>query len=84
MRRLAEDRFGVSLSEGWQDAGMALLRRFQASGAGLVITVDEIHAGDRDEVAKIGAAIQARASLTKACRRPGLGGAASCSVRASG
>lgn len=58
MRRLAEDRFGVSLSGAWQDTGTALLRRFQASGAGLVITVDEIHARDRDEGAKIGAAIQ--------------------------
>jgi hypothetical protein len=58
MRRLAEDRFGGSTPGVWQDIGAALLRRIQESGAGLVITVDEIHAVDRGELTQIGATIQ--------------------------
>ena len=37
---------------------MALLQRFQENGAGLLITVDEIHAVDRAELAEIGAAFE--------------------------
>lgn len=58
MHRLAKDRFGVSTPAEWQDVGIDLLRRFQEDGSGLIITVDEIHAVDRDDLAQIGAAIE--------------------------
>jgi hypothetical protein len=59
MRRLDEARFGARTPGVWPDIGSALLRRLQESGGGLVITVDEIHAVDRDDLARIGAAVRA-------------------------
>ncbi len=42
----------------WRTAGGNLLRLLAARGTGLVITVDEIHAADRDELAYLAATVQ--------------------------
>jgi hypothetical protein len=42
----------------WRCTGGNLLRPLNARGTGLIITVDEIHAADRDELAHLAATIQ--------------------------
>lgn len=58
MRRLAEARFGAGPGVGLGDIGTHLIRRLQEGGSGLVITVDEIHAVDRDDLVQVGATFQ--------------------------
>lgn len=58
VRRLAEERFGVSVGGAWQDVSADLLRRLREAGSGLFITVDEIHAVGHEDLVQIGAAFQ--------------------------
>lgn len=58
IRRLAEERFGVSVGRAWQDVNANLLRRLREAGSGLFITVDEIHAVGHEDLVQIGAAFQ--------------------------
>lgn len=43
---------------GWRQVGEELLRHLDARGTGLAITLDEIHAADRDELAQLAASVQ--------------------------
>jgi len=43
---------------GWRQVGEQLLRLLDAQGTGLVITLDEIHGADRDELAQLAASVQ--------------------------
>ncbi|WP_369045637.1 AAA family ATPase [Sinomonas sp. P10A9] len=42
----------------WRETGARLLRLLDSRGTGLVITVDEIHAADRQEIAQLAADVQ--------------------------
>ncbi|WP_091032374.1 ATP-binding protein [Microbacterium oxydans] len=43
---------------GWRQVGEKLLRQLDENGTGLVITLDEIHGADRDELAQLAASVQ--------------------------
>ncbi|QTX05977.1 ATP-binding protein [Agromyces archimandritae] len=43
---------------GWRQLGEELLRLLDERGTGLVITLDEIHGADRDELAQLAASVQ--------------------------
>lgn len=43
---------------GWRQVGEGLLRQLDGRGTGLVITLDEIHGADRDELAQLAASVQ--------------------------
>lgn len=43
---------------GWRKVGQDLLRQLDDRGTGLVITLDEIHGADRDELAQLAASVQ--------------------------
>lgn len=43
---------------GWRQVGEKLLRQLDGNGTGLVITLDEIHGADRDELAQLAASVQ--------------------------
>ncbi|WP_308492459.1 ATP-binding protein [Microbacterium terrisoli] len=43
---------------GWRQVGEQLLRLLDAQATGLVITLDEIHGADRDELAQLAASVQ--------------------------
>lgn len=58
LRRLAEDLSDVSAVGGWQVIRSDLFRRLQEADSGLLITVDEIHAVGREDLAQIGAAFR--------------------------
>lgn len=63
----------------WRQIGEKLLRRLDANGTGLLITVDEIHAADRDELSQLAADVQhfIRAGLPIALMFAGLPAAVS-------
>lgn len=63
----------------WRQIGERLLRRLDTNGTGLLITVDEIHAADRDELAQLAADVQhfIRAGLPIALMFAGLPAAVS-------
>ncbi|GAB3277358.1 ATP-binding protein [Sinomonas notoginsengisoli] len=63
----------------WRQAGEKLLQRLDANATGLLITVDEIHAADRDELAQLAADVQhfIRAGLPIALMFAGLPAAVS-------
>jgi hypothetical protein len=57
VRRLAEERFSVSVGRAWQDVSANLLRRLREAGSGLFITVDEFHAVGQEDLVQVGTAV---------------------------